>query len=93
MCECPYAVCMCPVAFARRARSGMSTGQILPQGVMAASTMEGHAGFDRDRTGTRYKPGPFLAPWVGNLWRKARAYWTRAQAPWYSASPSWDTPI
>ena len=71
---CHVQVSLCslhvPSGFARRARSEMSTGQILPQGVLAASTMvEGHAGFGGDRTGTRCEPGLFLGPMeVSILW-------------------------
>lgn len=64
-----------PSGFARRARSEMSTVQILPQGVLAASTMVGdHAGFGGDRTGTRCEPGLFLGPMeVSILGGRARA--------------------
>lgn len=63
-----------PSGFARRARSGNEHRPDLAPGVMAASTMvEGHAGFGRDRTGTRYKPGLFLGPMeVSTLWRQGQ---------------------
>ena len=61
----------------------MSTGQILPQGVLAASTMvEGHAGFGGDRTGTRCEPGFFLGPMeVSILWGQGQGLMDQSTSP------------
>ena len=61
----------------------MSTGQILPQGVLAASTMvEGPAGFGGDRTGTRCEPGLFLGPMeVSILWGQGQGLMDQSTSP------------
>ena len=41
MWECPYAVCVCPVALVEELNLEVSMGHIFPQGLLAAITLVG----------------------------------------------------
>ena len=59
---CPYAICMCPVAFAVRAGCEVSIGPIFPLGVLAATTLVGgKAGDGGARARARCELGLFLS--------------------------------